>query len=70
MGRLAVLGPEGDVSVEWDAANEEEVRVARSTFARLREKGYSAFDEEGGGRVDAFDAGAGRVFMVPPMRGG
>lgn len=74
MGELRELGPQGDTKMIWDADEEDEVKVAKGTFDKLREKGYFAYKvKKGGGKgkmITAFDPNAEKIIMALPMRGG
>jgi hypothetical protein len=65
----------GHTKYIWDPANEIEVTAARQTFDYLRGRGFAAFKAEGaegtkGAQIFDFDPGAGRMILVPQMRGG
>lgn len=74
MNELCVMDQTGDTKTIWDPANTEEVAAARSTFDRLRGKGYIAYRVAESGKkgevMSAFDPQAGKVIMAPPMAGG
>lgn len=74
MGELAILDTGGDTKLIWDAGNLDEVANARSTFDRLREKGFLAYKVIGDGSkgevLQRFDAAAERIILSPAMRGG
>jgi hypothetical protein len=71
---LAVASHEGDTKTIWNPNNTDEVENARRTYNDLRAKGYVAFkvDAKGekGEQMTGFDAGAGKIIMVPPFQGG
>jgi len=80
-GTMHVMDPSGHTTVTWDPDNAASVRDARRQFDDLRRRGYQAFMmnsihengavvEERGERIDAFDPKAGKVMMVPQLRGG
>ncbi len=73
-GELAVMGMEGDIKSIWDPAVPDEVENARSTFDRMRKKGYLAFSVNAAGdkgeQIREFDPAAGKIIMVPPLQGG
>jgi hypothetical protein len=58
----------------WNPENQEEVDAAKTTFQRLKKKGYLAYqvDEKGkkGEVMRAFDPTAGRIIMSPQLVGG
>lgn len=71
--QLCILDTTGDTRVGWSPVIDAEVSEARSTFDRMRAKGYFAFrpDEAGKGTLLAeFDATAERIIMTPPAVGG
>jgi hypothetical protein len=72
---IAKLDRSGDTKTIWNPDNEDEVANAKRTFDDLRKKGYLAFrviGKEGdkGEQMTEFDPRAGRMIMVPQMRGG
>lgn len=75
-GSIAIVNREGDSKLIWSTEQPDEVANARRMFDDLKAKGYSAFyvlpDGRGekGNRLDRFDPAAGKIIMVPPMRGG
>lgn len=74
MGRLSIMGRSGDVKVEWNPDNPDEVEVAREVFKENIKKGFKAFHftrrDDKGEEVKEFDPGAERILFVPPMAGG
>lgn len=79
--RFAVMDHSGDTKYIWDASDEAEVAVARSTFELFTKplsqggKGYAAFrvtDRKGekGEQVRTFDPSHERLIFAPPMVGG
>lgn len=74
MGTLNIVGKEGDVKIEWNPDNKDEVKQAERSFDELVKKGYKAFEvcEEGnkGEQLDKFDKEAERILLVPPLKGG
>ena len=74
MGELRELGPQGDTKIIWDADKEDEVDVARSSFNKLKSKGYYAYKVkkkgEKGRVIREFDPDAEKIIMALPMRGG
>lgn len=78
---MNVMDSSGHTTVTWDPTDRDSVRTARAEFDRLRRAGYQAFRmdlvtetgavvEEKGERIDHFDETAGKVMMVPQLRGG
>lgn len=74
MGRLAIMGPEGDTKLIWDSDNEEEVANARRTFDDLRRKGYAAYSVKRSGKkgkvITEFDPDAEKIILIPRVVGG
>ena len=74
MGELRELGPHGDTKMVWDADEEDEVKVAKNTFNKLRKKGYFAYKVKKGGEkgkvITEFDPDAEKIIMALPMQGG
>ena len=65
----------GDLKKVWNAANQDEVEDARRSFNHLvKEKKYAAFkvgeNGEKAEQIREFDAEAGKMILVPPVRGG
>ena len=78
---MNVMDVTGHTTVTWNPEDADSVRDARSEFRRLVREGYSAFRmnvvsengvvvEEKGERISEFDPEAGKVMMVPHLRGG
>lgn len=74
IGTMQIMDRSGHSSITWDPARPIEVSVARDTFDKLVKEGYSAFrvdaDNEQGERITRFDPQAGKIMMVPQLRGG
>lgn len=74
MCEMNVMDPSGHSNSIWDADVPAEVEAARATFNALIAKGYRAFhvkkDGTEGERMDTFDPRAGKMIMVPQLRGG
>jgi hypothetical protein len=76
-GTLKVLtAKDGDLTFEWDPANESEVNVARKAFADAKDKGYFAYrtelvdGEPEHAQLKEFDPDATRITMTPQLVGG
>lgn len=74
-GELAIMNTTGDTKVIWDPNNDDEVDAARTQFETLIGKGFSAFlvkpgKGEKGEQIREFDPKAGRIIMIPALRGG
>lgn len=74
MGTMAIMGTEGDVKLEWNPDDPEDVRKARETFDTLKKKGFMAFSVKAGGKKGAllpeFDPHVASIVMVPAVAGG
>ena len=82
IGTMDVMDPTGHTTVTWNPDEPASVRDARAQFTELVRQGYSPFrmttisengivvEEKSSVRMDTFDPRAGRVIMVPPLRGG
>lgn len=74
MNELLVMDHTGDTKTIWNPDNEDEVEAARSTFKKLRKKGYLAYKVKKGGEsgeaIDEFDPSLGKIILSPPMAGG
>lgn len=80
-GTMHVMDTTGHTTVTWDPDVATSVTDARREFRDLIRRGYSAFRmnvvsengvvvEEKGERITEFDPAAGKVMMVPHLRGG
>lgn len=78
---MNVMDTTGHTTVTWNPEDAASVRDARTEFADLIRRGFSAFRmnvvsengiivEEKGERISEFDPQAGKVMMVPHLRGG
>lgn len=74
MGTLNIMGKEGDVKLEWDPDNEQEVEVAERAFKENIKKDFKAFRMYGNGKkgesLTKFDKTAEKILFVPPIVGG
>lgn len=74
MGELCVMDATGDTKLMWDSSREAEVDAARSTFDKLKKKGYLAYsvkrDGDKGEAITEFDPKAEKIIMCPPAVGG
>lgn len=75
MGRMYVLGRQGDTETGWNLGDPESVDQARRAFDRyLRERclAFSAPARPGGDatRIHDFDPEAGEIFITRPLVGG
>lgn len=73
-GTMRIMDQTGHSTITWDVDQPIEVDVAKATFDKLIKEGYSAFEVEGtnqqGRRITTFDPKAGKLMMVPQLRGG
>jgi hypothetical protein len=64
----------GDIKVEWNPDQKDEVDAAKKQFKELQGKGFKAFRIYDGGKkgeeLDSFDKYAERILFVPPIVGG
>jgi hypothetical protein len=72
---MAVMGREGDTKITWDAANRDEVEMARDQFNAYTKRGFTAFRTQGpdggqGEQMKTFDPKAERIIFVPRLVGG
>jgi len=71
---LFVLDGSGDSRFMWSKDNPDEVSAAKSTFQRLKEKGYDAFKVDASGnkheKISEFDPTLEKIIMAPRMVGG
>ncbi len=73
-GTISTLDQSGDFKVTWNHDNADEVEIARSTYEKLKKKGYAAFRMldrgQRGEQIREFDPRAEQIIMVPPVVGG
>lgn len=71
---IAQMDRTGDSKNIWNIDVPEEVEAARAVFNSLTGQGYRAFhvnkDGEKGERMDSFVPKAGKMIMVPQLKGG
>lgn len=82
IGTMEVMDRTGHTTVTWDPENADSVRDAETQFRELVRQGYTPFrmnlvsengvvvEEKSATRMDTFDPRAGKVMMVPQLRGG
>jgi len=76
MGRLRIMGREGDIQIDWHRDDPDSLRYAQREVERwLARPGHLAFgftrpDLEAGEKLNAFDPEAVEIVLVPQMRGG
>jgi len=68
------LDETGDMKIAFNPDNEDEVEAAETQFDDLVEKGYTAYaaekDGSQGKKMKKFDPKAGRIILVPKLKGG
>lgn len=73
-GLMAIMDASGDTKVIWDRGNDDEIEAARSTFDRLKARGYVAYSVKKDGEkneiLTRFDPNAEKLIMAPQMVGG
>ena len=78
---MLVMDRNGHTTVTWDPRDPASINEAKEQFDRYIREGYQAFRmdvvhedgvvvEEKGERISEFDPQAGKVMMVPHLRGG
>lgn len=77
MGEITVLGPEGDMKIEWRPSEPVEVNIAREAYGRMRASGFVVFTHrpDSGPEVwernfDEFDPNVGGYMFLRPSAGG
>ena len=76
MGRLRILGRDGDRQIEWSRDDPDSLLLAEHELEQwIARPGYLAFGFkrlhlDAGERLDAFDPEAAEIVLVPQMRGG
>lgn len=68
IGRMQVMGVEGDITVEWDSSNEESVKKAKAEFKSLKEAGYDFFESPGGKQIKRFSKKLSKVIAAPGVK--
>lgn len=70
MGRMHVLGPEGDIVVEWDPDDQASIDKAKNEWARLKADGYEFFEPVAGkGKLlTRFNRKLGKVIAAPGVK--
>ena len=74
VGKLRILGPDGDTTLTWDPAVDEETEDVRRRFEDVIAKGYLVFELDpetrDGSQVRTFDPKAHELRAFRPMVGG
>ena len=76
MGRLRIMGREGDTQIEWRHDDLDSLVVAENEFAKWLERpgrlafGFRLSHLEAGERLNKFDPTLFEILLVPQMRGG
>jgi len=65
---------EGDVKLQWDPDDKDEIAAAQLTFDKLTKKGYAFFKMNFGGKkgekISAFDPDIESILGIPQTVGG
>ncbi len=65
---------EGDVKLQWDPSDKDEVAATELTFEKLKKKGYQFFKMTFGGKkgtkIDKFDPKIESILGIPHTVGG
>lgn len=71
---MAELNASGDTKVMWDSDNRDETEAAKSHFAAMKLKGFSAYrvkkDGSQGEVMKDFDPSAEAIILAPMLKGG
>ena len=76
MGRLRIMGRDGDQQIEWYQKDPDSLlRASLEVEHWLARPGHLAFGFKepqlgAGEKITAFDPGAAEIILVPQMRGG
>ncbi len=74
MGKMQIMGHEGDIKLEWDPDNKKEVELAEKTFKQNLDKGFLAYRVYDSGRkgesLEKFDKFAEKILFLTPLAGG
>jgi len=74
VGEMRVMDATGDLKINWDTNNPDEVTAAKEQFDKLKKKGFLAYtvNKKGdkGEVINSFDPDAALLIMAPAMRGG
>lgn len=66
MGRIAVMGPQGDIAIEWDPSDGESVKKAKEEWKTLKDQGFDFFVD--GKQVKRFSKKLSKVVAAPGVR--
>ena len=76
MGRVRIMGREGDRQIAWSRDDPESLRIAANEVEQwIAQPGHLAFSFkrlrfDAGEKIDSFDPEAAEIILVPQMRGG
>lgn len=74
MTEMRWLSEEGDTKLIFDPDNKDEVEAAEQQFDDLIGKGFTAYEVEKDGsqgkKMKKFKSKAGRIILVPKLKGG
>lgn len=68
MGQLNVMGPQGDITIEWDPDDPKSVERAKGEWKALKEQGFDFFESPGGKQVKRFSKKLSKVVACPGVR--
>ena len=74
MGEMRIIDRSGDAVLKWEPDDKEAVTNAENRFNELVVRGdHTAFEIMPGGKskkIEKFDAGVGKVTVIPRLAGG
>ena len=74
MGRLRILGKDGDREMPWTPADSRQLTAVRCEFETLLRAGYQAYSLDDTGRTGEhlrqFNPEAAEIILAPRFRGG
>ena len=74
MGRLRILGTDGDREMPWNPADSGQLAAVRGAFEALLRAGYQAYSLDANGRTGEqlrqFTPDAAEIVLAPRFRGG
>jgi hypothetical protein len=70
VGKLHILGPEGDVTIDWDPEDAASVKKAKDEWKSLKDSGFEFFDptSKKPKRIKRFSKSLGRVIAAPGVK--
>lgn len=74
IGEMSIMDASGHKELKWNTGKPEEIAVAKATFDRLTERGYTGFGSEKKSEpkhlMKTFDSTLEEIVMVPRTVGG